>query len=261
MATLVDHVRATIDVSRQENLTILAASLAYYAFVSVVPILLLVISVGSVIGGQAFTREITSTLSVYLSSAGQQIVAEVLNSTAHNVGAGLLGILVLVWGALKVFRGMKVAFVEIYDAEPEVSLVKQVKDGLAVAVTVGLAVVAMVGISALRNVAPILSGNTTFVVVSVAGLLAGLICLFFPLYYVLPPDDVSLRTVLPGTVLAAVSWICLQMVFRIYVGRAEKYAVLGVLGAVVLFLTWLYFASIVLLVGAAVNATLAGRGV
>lgn len=82
---------------------------------------------------------------------------------------------------------------------------------------------------------------------------------FLPLYYVMPPVDVSAREALPGTAVAAVGWLVLQFGFQIYVANAGNYQAYGLLGAVLLFQTWLYFASILVLMGAVVNVVLAGR--
>jgi membrane protein len=48
-------------------------------------------------------------------------------------------------------------------------------------------------------------------------------------------------------------------VFRVYAGRTGQFDVYGVLGVVILLVTWYYLGSMALLLGAAVNAVLAGR--
>ena len=83
-----------------------------------------------------------------------------------------------------------------------------------------------------------------------------LVVVFLPLYYVLPPVSVSVRHALPGTVFAAVGWVLLQVGFFYYTGSAGQYAAYGLLGAVLLFVTFLYLAGVVLLVGAVLNAVL-----
>jgi membrane protein len=87
-----------------------------------------------------------------------------------------------------------------------------------------------------------------------AALVAVLALALLPVYYVLPPVDVSLREVLPGAIVAAVGWVLLQAGFGVYATTAGRYGAYGIVGAILLFVTWLYFASIVVLVGGAVNA-------
>jgi membrane protein len=81
---------------------------------------------------------------------------------------------------------------------------------------------------------------------------------FLPMYFVLPPVDVTLGEVLPGAAVAAVGWVLLQVAFRIYAANAGQFEGYGLIGGVLLFVTWLYFASIVVLLGAAVNAVRGG---
>ncbi len=74
-----------------------------------------------------------------------------------------------------------------------------------------------------------------------------------------PADDVTVREALPGAVFAGVSWTVLGTVFGVYAAQAGGAQLYGVLGGVLLLLVWFYFAGLVLLLGAALNAVLAGR--
>ena len=61
----------------------------------------------------------------------------------------------------------------------------------------------------------------------------------------------------PGSVIAAVLWLLLTIGFGLYVADFGNYnATYGSLGAVIVFLTWLYLSAYVLLLGAEVNAEL-----
>lgn len=59
---------------------------------------------------------------------------------------------------------------------------------------------------------------------------------------------------------AAVGWVGLKWLFNLYVSFSSKPDVYGLIGTLVLLVTWLYVGGLVLLVGAAVNAIRAGRG-
>jgi hypothetical protein len=90
-------------------------------------------------------------------------------------------------------------------------------------------------------------------------LLGGLTVTFLPLYYLLPGVTVSVGEALPGALLAAVGWTLLQSGFRLYAGVVSATQVYGVLGAVLLIVTFLYFGGVILLLGVVFNAVLAGR--
>lgn len=250
--------RAIVGRARKEQLSLLAASIAYYAFFSIIPLLLLALAVGSLVGGQAFADRLVGLVGDQLSAQGQTVIEQALTSPTGRGGASVAGLVGLLWGALKVFRAVDVAFDQVYQAEADSSLVRQIVDGILVLTLVGLAVIVMVGLGAvLRRAAMIDVPGIS--VLGWIGLLVGLVVVFLPVFYVLPPVDVRLREVLPGTVFAVVGWLLLQAGFQLYATNAGDYQAYGLLGAVLLFLTWLYFAGILVLLGATINAVLAGR--
>ncbi|MBD0362211.1 MAG: YihY/virulence factor BrkB family protein [Coleofasciculus sp. C3-bin4] len=62
--------------------------------------------------------------------------------------------------------------------------------------------------------------------------------------------------IMPGAILAAISWAILSGLFRIYVANFGNYnKVYGAVGAVIVLLLWLYMTSLVLLLGDQLNVT------
>jgi membrane protein len=216
------------------------------------------LAIGSFFGGQAFADRLVGLVGAQLSSQGQTVVEQALTSSTGRAGASVVGIGGLLWGGLKVFRAVDVAFDQVYEVGEESSLLRQVVDGIAVLALVGLAVVIMTGLGAVIRQAELL-GFPGIDLLSWIGLLVGLFAVFLPLFYVMPPVAVSLREVAPGTLFTAVGWVILQAGFQLYAANAAEYQAYGLLGAVLLFLTWLYFAGVLVLLGATINAVLAGR--
>lgn len=238
--------------ARDRNLTYQAAAIAYYAFVSIIPMMLLSVALASYIGGEALAARVTESLSDQLSSSGQDLVRGALTNTAGRATASIIGVVTLSWSSLRLFRGLDQAFNEIYVSEFEDSFPAQVRNALVVVVGIAAALI-LIGVvgfalSRLSVAIPFLDLLSTLL------LFAMLTLAFLPIYYVLPPVDVAVAEVLPGAAVAAAGWLLLQFGFQMYAANAGQYAAYGVIGAVLLFVTWLYFASIVLLLGAAVNA-------
>lgn len=62
--------------------------------------------------------------------------------------------------------------------------------------------------------------------------------------------------IMPGAVLAAISWAIVSAMFRLYVTNFGNYnKVYGAVGAVIVLLLWLYMTSLVLLLGDQLNVT------
>ena len=233
------------------DLTFLAAGFAYYAFVSLIPLVLLALVVGSLIGGEQAAEQLITAAGDFLPAAGEELVTDALTTESGRAEATIIALVVAAWGALKVFRGLSLAFDKVYDEVAEDSMADQIKDGLTVIVAGAGALVLMIGIGALLA---IVADTIPFVgALGWLSLLVGLIFVFLPIYYVLPPIPVTLREILPGAVFAAVGWTILQFGFQIYAANAAQYEAYGAVGVVILFVTWLYFAGIIILVGAVFN--------
>jgi membrane protein len=81
------------------------------------------------------------------------------------------------------------------------------------------------------------------------------------MYKLVPARRVPIRDAMIGALLAAAAFEMAKLGFKVYIGHVPTYRVVyGALAALPLFLIWIYVSWIILLVGAAVTATLAGNG-
>lgn len=247
--------RTIVDKVSEDNVTFLAASIAYYAFFSIVPLLLLTLSIGSLLGGEAFAERLVALVGEHLSASGEELISDAVSNPDGRAGASIIGLIALTWAAIKVIRAVDSSFDRIYDHSLATPLLRQVRNGLTVLLLVGSGTVVMIGVGTLIRRPPI---DVPFLdLFGMLALVLGLIVVFLPLYYVMPPIEMTVRKALPGTLVAAFGWIGLQIGFQIYTAYAANFEAYGLLGGVLLFLTWLYFGAILLLLGAVVNAVLA----
>lgn len=242
---------------REKNVTFLAGSIAYTAFISLMPLLLFVVLALAVVDvglEGRFLALVTNTVSPTIGAFIEQRFQREANGAA---GQSLLGLIVLVWGALKLFRGLDTAFETIYEADAESSFLDSVRDGLVVMGSLIVAAVALVAVTAIFSVfaraVPYL-GLLLPVVLAV-----GLVVALGPMYYVFPDTDVTAREVLPGVVVVAVGWALLQALFQVYVAVSTGGGAADLLTGVMLLLTWLYFGGVILLLGVVVNAVVGGH--
>ncbi|WP_439025627.1 YihY/virulence factor BrkB family protein [Haloarchaeobius sp. DT45] len=240
---------------RAENLTFMAGSIAYHAFISLLPFLLVLLAALTAIGGEGMALDVVFSIGTYLSPNAGQLLTETVQRATASASVSILGIVALVWGTLKIFRSLDTAFSDIYESEAENTFADQLSDGILVFVSVGLAAAVAAGTGTLADLDGSLAGETLGFVL----LVAGLTLVFFPMYYVFPDEDVTVREVVPGALFAATGWATLESLFQYYVAVAGKADAYGVVGAILLLVTWLYFSGLVILVGAALNAVLAGR--
>ena len=86
--------------------------------------------------------------------------------------------------------------------------------------------------------------------------------LIFALLYKFSPNigknlRIPIREVLPGAVFTTIAWVSLSLLLSYYVNNFGKYAITyGSLGGVIVLLIWIYYSSIVIVLGGEINATL-----
>jgi YihY family inner membrane protein len=252
----IDTVRRVVDVAIDRQVTFLAAAIAYYAFVSLIPALLLLVVVATAVFGEAIAVELLAAAGDFLTPAGQEAVAGAISSAGGRTGAGVIGVAVLLWSTLKVFRGLDTAFAELYGVKEPPDFVKQLADAASAVLAVSVGIGVMVAIGAFVAAADAVPAVEA---ASILVLPAFLAVVFLPMYYLLPEPDIGIREALPGAAIAAVGWTLLQAGFQVYAASASQFQVYGVIGGILLLVTWLYLAAIVVVVGGVVNVVLAGR--
>lgn len=225
-----------------------AAALAYYSFVSLLPLLVIMLAAL----GEPTAREVRATTLQYLTPAAQALVVDALTDSEARVGATLFAVGVLGWSGANITAGFQTV-VEDVEGETDRSLATHLRDGAAVLGSLTLGIGSILAVSALFVLLPDASLAPT------GGLVALPVALtvsFLPLYY-LPSEDIeSLRTAAPGAVTTAVGWTVLLAGIRFYAENDGAFAIFGVLSGLLLILTSLYAAASLLMVGHVVNATL-----
>jgi membrane protein len=70
-------------------------------------------------------------------------------------------------------------------------------------------------------------------------------------------QDQKLKWLLPGSVLAAVVWMVISVLFKLYVRHFSDFGLLyGSLGTLIILMFWFYLSGIVILAGGEINAIL-----
>jgi len=246
--------RSVVTAAQDQQVTFLSASVAYYAFVSLIPALLLLVVAASTVLGDAVAERLLAATGEFLTPAGEEAITAAVESAQGRAGATLLGVGFLLWSTLKVFRGLDTAFLQVYGVEESVSFLDQIVDAFSVAVAIGVGIVAMVAVGAVVGTLDVIPLVSTLSVLLLPALLT---LVFFPMYYLLPYPQVTVREALPGAAFAATGWTVLQAGFQVYAASAGQYQVYGVIGGVLLLVTWLYIAAIIVVLGAVINVVLA----
>ena len=91
----VSFLRAVVHEVRTKNVPFMAGSIAYSAFVSLLPLVVLSLVVASALGGERLVNYVRSVTEGYLSPTGQSLLAESISQAGAQTGLSVLGLVVL----------------------------------------------------------------------------------------------------------------------------------------------------------------------
>jgi YihY family inner membrane protein len=240
----------------------LAALIAYYAFVSLFPLLLVFVTVlGFVLQGDASAQQsiLHSTLSQF-PVIGTQLQQNVhsLKGSAAALAIGLVGSLL---GALGITGAAQNAFNEVWHVprKDRPNFLTSRLRGLGTIVVLGtLSILSTVVTGAVSAQIP---SGTLATIGGVLLALATSLLLFFAAFRLLTLDEVPTRDLLPGVLFATVLWQILQFVGGYYVGHVVRHAqeTSGLFAFVLGLLAWLYLGGQLTLLAAEINVVRARR--
>jgi YihY family inner membrane protein len=238
----------------------LAATIAYYGFFSLFPLLLVLASLASFVihDRPDLQRRLVDSALAQFPVLGDQIRQNVgsIRGSGFAVGVGLV---LAVWAGLGGIRAAQGAMDTIWDVPRKQRPSAPASIGLALVmlVVLGAFVLAAAIAGALSSAADGLAGRAMGLVASVVLNVA-----FFAIAYrVLTRADVTWRQVAPGAIVAGVGWTALlQLGGWIVSDRiASSTQVYGTFAIVIGLLGWIYLGAQLALFGAVMNVVVADR--
>ena len=239
----------------------LAAMIAYFALLSLVPLIFLALALLGLFGRADESTYLVRELKNILPSASISQIVQVVNQIQDNAATlGLIGGVFLLWTSLSLFSVLESALNIVY-GKPNRSFLRG--KGIAVIVMLGALVtlfvglvIGTVGFALLQDAAPgVFDNRWVAYVLSLIVSTAAVFAFLASIYYLLPNEKLAFREVLPGAVLGS---ILLQVSFQalpLYVALSQREEVLTLraLGAPVILLIWLYVMANVIVFGAEIN--------
>jgi membrane protein len=255
---------AVIQIFSNAQGALLSGSMAYYTFLSLLPLLLVV---GSVIG---FLSSIDVDLRLDLMSAlddvfpqgyGSVIVNQLIDSRA---AFGLFGFVALAYGASGFVGSLTACLNRMWEVEGGRNPVGQKVVNLGIVALLGAALLASAALTVwVNSLASLIVGAEAGTTAQIVDLLLGPVVLFLVLlviYRLLPARALTWRSQIPGAIFGAIGIEVIKRIFALWAERSAGVSVLprSLLSAVLL-LVWLGFFGQLVLYGAALNVELDRR--
>ncbi len=258
--------KRTVREFKQDDLTDWAAALTYYGVLSLFPGLLVLVSLLGLFG-QSATQPLVDNLTALAPGPARDFIMPVIENAQKSQAASLaffIGIAAALWSASNYVGAFMRVSNHIYEVEEGRPFWKL--RPLQIALTV-----VMVIILAIVSIAVVVSGPLAQQIGDLVGLGDAAVTVFniakWPviaiifalmiagLYYIGPNvKHPKFQWVSPGGIFAVVMWIIASLLFAFYVTMFPPNPTYGVIGGVILFLTWLWISNVVILLGAEMNA-------
>jgi membrane protein len=240
-----------------------AGSMAYFSVLSLFQLLVLGVVVFSLFFGQGEARQFI----VDQVSAGSPLTPDTIGGVIDAViesrgGVTIVGGLFLLWSALGVFTSISNGIGRAFAATKPRGFVSEKLLGLLLMGMTGALAAASLAIGIVTG---ILQGAASGVIRTIPGaeLAIGLIGLVVPfllifvafllIYRLVPNRHVTLREVWPGALVASLLWTVLRFGFTYYATNIANYdSAFGPISTAITLLVFLYFASVIVLLGAEV---------
>ncbi len=267
----------------EDDCPTMAAALSYYTVFSLPPLLVLLLTIlGAVVDPRDIQGSIEAQMREAMGAAGagqvRTILANVDRPGAGGVLPTVLSVIGLLIGATGVFGQLQAALNKAWGVAPDPSKggVKTMllKRMFGVGMVLGLAFILLVSlvVSALLSAfgdqlarylpeglsAPVLEAfNFT-------GSLAVIALLFAAIFKVMPDARIAWSDVRIGALATALLFVAGKFVLGLYPGRSNPGEAFGAAGALALMLVWIYYSSMIVLLGAEFTQVWAerrGRGI
>ncbi|MCM1027177.1 MAG: YihY/virulence factor BrkB family protein [Roseburia sp.] len=246
---------------RKQNISAYAASIAFFFFLSVVPMLIMICAI---IPYTPLTEKnlVEAVTEVVPEMAVPLTVSLISDVYERSSGVMSIAIIATIWSAAKGVMALMRGLNAVNGVEEKRNYF--VIRGIASLYTVVMLVVVILSLfinvfgNQLVDLAlyrfPVLQNLVSFIMnFRFLVVWAVLTLLFAAIYAYVPDEKLKFREQIPGAAFAAVVWSVFSWGFSIYVTYGNSYGIYGSLSIVIIVLIWMYFCMYIIMIGAYLN--------
>ncbi len=254
---VVQLIYRTAEGSGNHDAAHMAAGVAYYAFLSIFPLLLGLIALfGFFLPSVNLQDELLNYVGDNIPGATNILKQNIASIIDLRGAMGILSILLFFWGASAMFRAVSRAINHAWDISRYRPFLIRKSRELGMALSTGILFLLSLGASAiisiLRGVFDLPVADLIIVNVS-SRLLAFLLILavFLLLYKLIPNTKTYWRYIWPGALLAAILFEIARTLFVFYIENFANYQLIyGSIASIIVLLVWIYYSAFIMILGA-----------
>jgi membrane protein len=239
----------------QHDLSNMAASISYFAFLSLFPLILALIAVfGLILPSETVQQQMIDFFAQYLPGSVSVIQSNIPDIIRFRSAFGTAGIIGLFWSGTGVFSAVSRGINRAWNIKYEHPFYIRKPRELGMILGTGILFLLSLGTSAALSFIsglnlPVPAGLVNLATIFLAFSFSFVI--FILLYKVAPLSWISWRYVWPGALLAALLFEIAKTLFIFYLNHYNSYNnIYGPLASVIVLLVWIYYSAFILLLGA-----------
>lgn len=246
------------------RITTYSAACAYYLFMSLVPVIMLLVSV---LQYTPLTRDVVlEAVADYVPESLYEIVDYIVTSIYNGGRVALtVSILLTLWSASACMKALLRGMDSVYDAERREDYIRfSLRACFYMVIFVFILLlsffVMVYGGQILDMIEDSMPSNHSLDFLFTLAkhlrfliILALLALVFSLLYKWMPAKNLKYRRQLPGAVFSAVVWAAFSFIFSFYVSLSDKFGAYGYIGTIMVAMIWIFYCFYFLLMGGFIN--------
>ena len=243
-----------------DNGFFLSAGIAFNLLINLIPFILLLLAL---VGTYLYNdQEVLNYIHAYFRDVAPaldpKITSNLMDVIQNRQIVGILGFVGLLWFSTWVFSSLRIAFNIVFRIEKSRRMLRGIAVDLLMILLVGILLLVSMILSSIgaflpgyQGRIPVAIGPTIQWILKYLLPFSLTVCMFFLIYQIIPNKRVHLKSALQAALFTGLLWEMTKHLFAWYVVHLAEYSFFyGSLSTLVIFVLWVYYSSMILVVGA-----------
>ena len=242
-----------------DNGFFLSSGIAFNILINLIPFIMLLLAL---VGTYLYNdQEVLNHIRAYFRDVAPTLDPKVMKTLMDVIQnrqiVGILGLVGLFWISTWVFSSLRIALNIVFRAEKSQGMVRGIVVDLLMIVLVGILLLVsmilspvVIFLQSYQGRIPVALGPTVQWILKYLLPFFLTYCMFFLIYKIIPNKRVHFKSALQAALFTGLLWEMAKHLFGWYVVHLARYSIFyGSLRTLVIFVLWVYYSSMILVVG------------
>jgi len=242
-----------------DNGFFLASGITFNILINLIPFIMLLLAL---VGTYLYNdQQVLNHIRAYFRDVAPALDPKITKSLADIIQdrqiVGVIGFIGLLWLSTWVFGSLQIAFNIVFRVEKGRGMLPGIGIDLLMILLAGILLLlsmflssAIAALQVFRGRIPVVIGPTVQWILRYALPFIFTFCMFFLIYKIIPNKRLHFKSALKAALVTGLLWELTKHLFTWYVFHIARYTVIyGSLNTLVLFVLWVYYSSMIVVVG------------